>query len=155
MKFKKKWVGENSMYLYPVLYHLNNPRPSPHTSLLLIPKRFKKPGREGAKNKMASQLLTDVEKRACITLSELFLDIELTDLILDRMALSFQQLNLPIPSLDHILRNDLFSILYPNLMSVAGTWTGFDANWLINQVESQQWLVPVWSRDLVPLLRGW
>lgn len=69
---------------------------------------------------MASSPLTDIEKRARIILSDLFLDTELTAPNLDRMAHSLLQLNLPIISLDHILHNDIFPILYPNRMSIGG-----------------------------------
>lgn len=50
---------------------------------------------------------------------------------MDQMALFLERLNLPLISLDSILRNDLFPILCDNLMSVAGEWAGFDERRLI------------------------
>lgn len=96
---------------------------------------------------MASDLMIDAEKRVCINLSDLFLDTQLTVPNLDGMALSLQQLNLPIATLDHAIRNDLFPTLYPNLMSVGGAWSGFNENWLFNQLESQRLASPGWVQS--------
>lgn len=33
-------------------------------------------------------------------------------------------------------------MLYPNLMSIGGVWSGFDQIWLLNQLESQRLAAP-------------
>lgn len=97
---------------------------------------------------MTSAVLTDAEKRACTTLSRLFLDTEMAAGELDSIAASLQALNIPTSTLDHVLRNDLFPVLFPNLMSVAGVWSGFDDHWLLNQIESRRMTKPGWTRTL-------
>lgn len=79
--------------------------------------------------------LTDVEKKACMVLSELFLDSEPR---LDLLATNLEGLHMPLSSLDKILRYDLFPILYPNCLSVAGEWAGFDESQLLHEVECQR-----------------
>ncbi|KAK6347464.1 hypothetical protein TWF718_005306 [Orbilia javanica] len=91
---------------------------------------------------MTSMALTDAEKSACTTLSHLFLDTEITTEELNSITTSLRALNLPSPTLDRILRYDLFPILYPNIISVAGVWSGFDDYWLLSQVESRRMTEP-------------
>ena len=87
---------------------------------------------------MTSTVLTDAEKNACLILADLFLDIEVTSNKLDYMARSLDKLNLPLSTLNKILRYDLFPILIYNLWSVAGEWMGFDEPSLIQQIEYQR-----------------
>jgi len=37
-----------------------------------------------------------------------------------------------------MLRNDLFPVLYPNLLSVAGVWIAFDEDWLLTQLQHRR-----------------
>lgn len=87
---------------------------------------------------MASHQLTDVEARACTILSEFFLDTHYSPPELDRFALRLHELNLPIAKLDHILCNDLFPILYPNLMGFAVLMGALDKDWLLDEVRCQR-----------------
>lgn len=87
---------------------------------------------------MAAKPLSESERKACITLSDLFLDTEVSPAWMDRMAASLHSLNLPIEQLDGIVRNDLFPALYPNMLSVAGTWGGFDENYLLGEVQRRR-----------------
>ncbi|KAI1907637.1 hypothetical protein LOZ61_004764 [Ophidiomyces ophidiicola] len=93
-------------------------------------------------------MLTDSEKTACVALSRLFLNTQfLTDDYND-IAAALRPLDMSLESLDHVLRHDLFPILYPNLLEVAGEWTGFDEDWLLKEVECRRrfrdsWVKPV------------
>jgi len=82
--------------------------------------------------------LTQQEKQACVILSELFLDTELTQLSLNHLTSSLRPLGIPVPTLEHILRYDLFPILLPNLLSIAGEWQGFDEVWLLRRVQARR-----------------
>lgn len=82
--------------------------------------------------------LTETEKSACITLSTLFLDTEMTPSTIDDMALSLHRLRIPVDQLDNMLRNDVFPILYPNLMTPAGVWDSFDEADLVNRVADRR-----------------
>jgi hypothetical protein len=81
-----------------------------------------------------TNLLTQQEKQAYTILSELFLDTEHTQLELNHLTSSLRPLGIPVLTLEHVLRYDLFPILSPNLLSIAGEWQGFDEDWLLQQV---------------------
>ncbi|KAI2621200.1 hypothetical protein GGR54DRAFT_92399 [Hypoxylon sp. NC1633] len=82
--------------------------------------------------------LSDAEKSACICLSTLFLDNEMTSAEVDDMAQSLYRLRLPITQLDDLLRNDVFPVLRTNLFSMAGVWGYFDETELINRITSHR-----------------
>ena len=79
--------------------------------------------------------LSHEEQEACYVLSDLFRDTELTDADIAYIIRTLQSLDIPIPALYNILRYDLFPILYPNLLSVAGEWAGFDRAWLLESIK--------------------
>ncbi|EIW77819.1 hypothetical protein CONPUDRAFT_167845 [Coniophora puteana RWD-64-598 SS2] len=87
---------------------------------------------------MAANALSVNEKKACAILSDLFLDTEVTPAQMDHMATSLHSLDLPVSQLDSIVRNDLFPVLYPNLLSTAGVWSGFDEDHLMGEVERRR-----------------
>ena len=72
--------------------------------------------------------LTQQERQAYILLSDF---TELTPLHLKHLSTSLRPLGIPAATLQHMLRYDLFPILYPNPLSVAGEWQGFNGEWLI------------------------
>ncbi|EFY85262.1 hypothetical protein MAC_08671 [Metarhizium acridum CQMa 102] len=82
--------------------------------------------------------LTEAEKEACICLSTLFLDSEMTSAKIATMAQSLHRLRLPVQQLDNMLRHELFPILYPNLINPAGVWDGFDETDLIARVNDRR-----------------
>jgi hypothetical protein len=82
--------------------------------------------------------LTQQEKEAYTILSELFLDTEHTQLELNHLTSSLRPLEIPVPTLEHMLRYDLFPILLPNLLSITGVWQGFDEDWLLQQVQARR-----------------
>lgn len=90
-----------------------------------------------------SPLLTDPEKKACIFLSDFFLDVEYDQERLDKMARVCERLHMPLSKLDHIFRYDLFPILYPNLLSVVGEWMGFDEDELLREIDRRR-AAPPW-----------
>lgn len=71
-------------------------------------------------------------------LSELFLDMEYTQRELNIIASSLHPLGIPVSTLEHMFSYDLFPILYPNLMSVAGAWQAFDEEWLLQEVQARR-----------------
>ncbi|XXG98065.1 hypothetical protein Hte_004383 [Hypoxylon texense] len=82
--------------------------------------------------------LSDAEKSACICLSTLFLDSEMTSTKVGDMARSLHRLRMPVERLDDLLRNDVFPVLYTNLINPAGVWDGFDETDLVNRVTSRR-----------------
>lgn len=94
------------------------------------------------------QWLTPAENKACTALSCLFLDIELTLFEIDSIAASFRPLNIPSATLGHMLRYDVFPILYSNLLSVVGIWDGFDDDWPLEQVERRRATGPGWVQPI-------
>ncbi len=52
-----------------------------------------------------------------------------------------------------ILLDEVHAALYPNLVSVAGEWAGFEADWLAARILEQQ-ATPRWRRPRGRLLRG-
>jgi hypothetical protein len=82
--------------------------------------------------------LTPQERQACILLSEIFLDTELTPWHIHGLASSLHPLAIPVSKLEQILRYDVFPTLYPNCLSVAGVWAGFDEEWLIGEVNARR-----------------
>jgi hypothetical protein len=66
-------------------------------------------------------------------LSDLYLDTDVTlsyDYIVRALAVS----PYPLESLHEMLMYDVHPALYPNLLSVAGEWAGFDETWLIGRI---------------------
>lgn len=82
--------------------------------------------------------VTQQERQAYIILSELFLDTEHTPLELHYLSTSLRPLGIPAATLQHMLRHDLFPILYPNFLSIAGEWQGFDEDWLLQKVQDRR-----------------
>jgi len=99
--------------------------------------------------------LTSHEELACITLSSLFLDTEKTSKKLDYIASSLRRLNIPTAILSDLLRYDVFPILYPNLLSVAGVWDVSDNEWLIGQVETRRNATQWWVKSLADWAAWW
>ncbi len=83
-------------------------------------------------------VLTDAEIRGrrpvWIALSELWLDTELQDRDLDRIARVLHESGYDRDALERILAEEVAPVIYRNLYSVAGVWTGFDPDWLCAEV---------------------
>jgi len=91
--------------------------------------------------------LTKQERQACTILSELFLDTEHTPLELNNLSSSLRPLGIPVSTLGHMLRYDLFPILLPNLFSITGEWQGINEDWLFQQVEARRSAGSGWMKS--------
>lgn len=71
-------------------------------------------------------------KKIWIELSEFYLDTELASEDFDRISNTFlkSELESDIKKIDLI---EVFPLLQPNLLSVAGVWAGFDEEWLLSE----------------------
>lgn len=74
----------------------------------------------------------DIPRRTPVwnALSELWRDTELRPEDYDRIAETLARSGYSLQQLREIYRFEVAPVLFPNLMSVAGEWAGFDAEWL-------------------------
>ena len=84
---------------------------------------------------MAPTRLTPAERTCCTLLSELFLDIGLGPHNYFLIARWLRKLDLPIDSIEHMLRYEIFPVLWTNFLNITGEWAGWDEDWLVDQVE--------------------
>lgn len=75
-------------------------------------------------------------KQIWLALSEFYLDTELTDADLYRIAKTFHQSGFSIDTIKEIDIYEVFPVLQSNLLSAAGSWAGFDHDWLFKECES-------------------
>ena len=61
-------------------------------------------------------------------------------------------LEIPVLTLEHILRYDVFPILFPNLLGVSGEWAGFDEDWLLQQVQTRRSTGSGWIQSAVDIM---
>jgi hypothetical protein len=73
-------------------------------------------------------------REARLAISELFLDAELDAADFSRLRDRLRESGLTLPELDEVYFDEVAPILYGNLSSVAGVWSGFDAAWLEQQI---------------------
>ena len=104
---------------------------------------------------MTTNSSIETRRQIWLALSELYLDTELTDDDLYRIAKIFHQSGLTINRIKEIDIYEVFPVLQPNLLSVAGSWAGFDSEWLFKECESmyikrQSWfhnnITKFWNR---------
>lgn len=85
-------------------------------------------------------MLTEAEiqgrRPVWIALSDLWLDTELQDHDLDHIARVLRDSGYDRDALDRILAEEVAPVVYLNLYSVAGVWTGFDPDWLCAEILS-------------------
>ena len=76
----------------------------------------------------------EIERRkpVWLALSELWLDTELTQDDLRRMAM--KKSGYRVPQLRDIYLFEVAPVVFPNLLVVAGEWAGFDEEWLFTEV---------------------
>ena len=86
-------------------------------------------------------------KAAWEALSSLFLD---TDVAHERTwrAAQLQQCGLSVRELERILVWEVAPTCAPNLLNVAGVWTGFDTAWLEERILRRSWLEYVFCLTL-------
>jgi hypothetical protein len=69
-----------------------------------------------------------------VALSDLWLDTELTDEALSHIANVMDESGYSLKELRKIYINEVAPVVYTNLLSVAGVWTGFDEKWLQEEI---------------------
>jgi hypothetical protein len=75
----------------------------------------------------------ETRKKIWIELSEFYLDTELASEDFDRISNTFLQSGLELSDIKKIDLIEVFPLLQPNLLNVAGAWTGFDEEWLLSE----------------------
>jgi len=78
----------------------------------------------------------DIENRQTIwiALSELYVDTELEAYHYNYLANLIFESSYSLEEVKRINKNDVFPLLFPNLLSVAGVWEGFDEKWLVETI---------------------
>jgi hypothetical protein len=66
--------------------------------------------------------------------SEMYLDTQLSETDLENIATVIVENNLTISEAKKIDKYEVFPILLPNVLSVAGDWAGFDESWLFEKI---------------------
>lgn len=93
-----------------------------------------------------------------LALSDLFLDTDVTSLY-DATARVLSASPYSLEQLESILFDEVYPVCCPNLLSVAGVWTGFDAEWLEHRILALNAFKRVGARlivrRLVPLAEDW
>ncbi|MES2655889.1 MAG: hypothetical protein V4620_09895 [Bacteroidota bacterium] len=72
-------------------------------------------------------------KQIWIALSEFYLDTQLTPEDFDRISSIFQNSGLHINDIKEIDILEVFPLLQTNLVSAAGSWAGFNEDWLLTE----------------------
>jgi len=88
----------------------------------------------------------DRRKPVWIALSDLWLDTELTEDDLRRIAEVMRRSGYEVEELREIYLFEVAPVVFPNLLSIAGEWAGFDEEWLVHEVTKQ-------ARRRSPVLR--
>ena len=91
----------------------------------------------------------EIERRKPVwaALSDLWLDTELKDDDLRRIAGAMRRSGYGVEELREIYLFEVAPVVYPNLLSVAGEWAGFDEEWLFAQATRR-------ARRRSPVLRA-
>jgi hypothetical protein len=77
----------------------------------------------------------EIERRKPVwaALSELWLDTELSENDLQRIAEVMKNSGYSVSQLRDIYQFEVAPVVFPNLLVVAGEWAGFDEEWLFSQ----------------------
>lgn len=75
-------------------------------------------------------------KQIWLALSTLYLDTELQPYDFENMAKMIKKSPYTLAEVKNINKYEVFPILQPNLLSVAGVWEGFDEKWLITSIQN-------------------
>ena len=78
----------------------------------------------------------NIEKRRpiWIALSNFYLDTELQDYDVKHITAKIRESPYSLEEVKQINKTEVFPILYQNLLSVAGVWTGFQEEWLTDEI---------------------
>lgn len=85
---------------------------------------------------MDASRIINIEQRKLIwiMLSELYLDTALQEGDFERIAAQIVESPYSLEEVKKINKYEVFPVLQPNLLSVAGEWSGFREEWLMEQV---------------------
>lgn len=80
---------------------------------------------------------TEIEKRKPVwaALSDLWLDTEIQEGMLDYIAKVMEESGYSIKELYHIYYYEVAPVVYMNLHSPAGAWDGFREEWLFEEIQ--------------------
>ena len=92
-----------------------------------------------------SEWITLSEQKACIVLSDLFLDIEIGEDEIEIAALWLDEFNeISISDIEGLLYYDVFPVVWINLLFPI-VWVAFDSAWLVAHIERRRkWRVWSW-----------
>jgi hypothetical protein len=79
----------------------------------------------------------DMIRMARLAISELFLDTHLEEEDFVRLRDVLKESQLSIDKLDLIYYEEIAPLLYGNLESTAGEWSGFEPDWLEQEISKQ------------------
>jgi len=86
---------------------------------------------------MKSERHIEERKPIWIALSDLYIDNELQDADFKYIATKIKESPYTFEEVKHIDKKEVFPILFSNLLSVAGNWTGFQEEWLVNEISKK------------------
>lgn len=86
---------------------------------------------------MPDNLIVEQRRPIWIALSEFYLDTELDDLDLLRIAKIILKSPFDFEEIKKINKYDVFPLLISNLFSVAGVWGGFNEAWLTEKITAR------------------
>lgn len=69
-----------------------------------------------------------------VALSDFYLDTELQEADFKSIATTILESPYSLKEVKQINKHEVFPVLYPNLLSIAGEWAGFDEQWLITEI---------------------
>lgn len=78
-----------------------------------------------------------IRQQIWLSLSEFYLDIELTDDDIKRIAGVFYLSGFELDAIKEIDIYEVFPVVQTNLFSAAGSWAGFDNEWLFSECEKR------------------
>lgn len=76
----------------------------------------------------------ETKKKLWIALSEIYHDTEITEGALFSIAQTAKIENVSFKTLYRTNKEEVFPVLFKNLLSVAGVWTGFNQVWLVKKI---------------------
>ena len=97
----------------------------------------------------------EIERRkpVWLALSDLWLDTELTDSNINYIATVMVDSGYSLSELRVICDSEIAPIVYKNLLSVAGVWSGFDPHWLFEQIIAEMNKPNRWQDALLDPIR--
>lgn len=83
---------------------------------------------------MKIDLNIEERKPIWIALSDFYLDTELQDYDIKHIATAIRESPYTLEEVKEIDKQEIFPVLYSNLLYAAGAWTGFQEEWLIDKI---------------------